>query len=120
MKPTYFLPFTTLRLAAAGLALSAFTTVAQPYDISWFKIAGGGGMQSTGGVYSLRWKLFSYRRILVALRRANPGCAGAEHHAHQHEHRTSLLAFAFYGMEPADDHKHFPSKLGHASGNPLR
>ena len=24
-----------------------------PYAIPWFKIAGGGGMQSTGGVYAL-------------------------------------------------------------------
>ena len=26
---------------------------AQPYAIDWFKIAGGGGLQSTGGVYSV-------------------------------------------------------------------
>jgi hypothetical protein len=39
-----------------GIAVFAFTglsTSAQQYEIPWFKIAGGGGMQSTGGVYSI-------------------------------------------------------------------
>src|SRR3954451_1280667 len=39
-----------------GIAVFAFTglsTSAQQYEIPWFKIAGGGGMLSTGGVYSI-------------------------------------------------------------------
>ncbi len=39
-------------LALALLAVSA-ATHAQQYAVPWFKIAGGGAMQSTGGVYTL-------------------------------------------------------------------
>ena len=35
------------------LALGALTASAQQYSVPWFKVAGGGGMQSTGGVYAL-------------------------------------------------------------------
>src|ERR1041385_4686000 len=37
----------------AAIGLIAFNAAAQQYAIPWFKIAGGGGMQSTGGVYAL-------------------------------------------------------------------
>ena len=41
-------------LLILGLATSgANSSYAQQYAIPWFKIAGGGGMQSTGGVYTL-------------------------------------------------------------------
>jgi hypothetical protein len=35
------------------VCLFALTAHAQQYAVPWFKIAGGGGMQSTGGVYAL-------------------------------------------------------------------
>lgn len=40
-------------LVLAGLLLANATLHAQTYSVPWFKIAGGGGMQSTGGVYAL-------------------------------------------------------------------
>jgi hypothetical protein len=33
------------------LLLAAGTACAQPYAIDWYKVAGGGGMTSTGGTY---------------------------------------------------------------------
>jgi hypothetical protein len=44
---------TRLCLILGTLALAACTAFAQQYEIPWFKIAGGGGVQSTGGVYAL-------------------------------------------------------------------
>ena len=45
----------TWRIFVALLALLAATIIAsaQPYSIDWYKVAGGGGMNSTGGVYSV-------------------------------------------------------------------
>ena len=40
-------------LCLAALCLSATAAMAQSYNIDWHKIAGGGGMNSTGGVYTL-------------------------------------------------------------------
>jgi hypothetical protein len=42
-----------LRLCVSAVFLFALTAAAEQYAIEWYKIAGGGGMQSTGGVYSL-------------------------------------------------------------------
>ncbi len=39
--------------ACMTLMLSTLYAHAQQYAVPWFKIAGGGGMQSTGGVYAL-------------------------------------------------------------------
>jgi hypothetical protein len=43
------------RLFVASMLLLQMPRLAsaQQYEIQWFKIAGGGGMQSTGGVYSI-------------------------------------------------------------------
>ena len=38
-------------LALAGTC--AASAIAQPYSIDWFKIAGGGGLNSTGGTYAV-------------------------------------------------------------------
>jgi len=51
-KQSLTIPF-RLPLAAALFVCMALTASAQQYEIPWFKIAGGGGMQSTGGVYAL-------------------------------------------------------------------
>ncbi len=42
-----------LRLGVSAVMLLAFTSAPGQYAIEWHKIAGGGGMQSTGGVYSV-------------------------------------------------------------------
>ena len=48
-----FIP-TALRLGVAAVSLLlALTAAAQQYAVPWFKIAGGGAMQSTGGVFAL-------------------------------------------------------------------
>jgi hypothetical protein len=40
-------------LGVLVVCIFALTSAAQQYATPWFKIAGGGGMQSTGGVYAL-------------------------------------------------------------------
>jgi hypothetical protein len=40
-------------VGALVVCLFSATAHAQQYNIPWFKIAGGGGMQSTGGVFAL-------------------------------------------------------------------
>lgn len=40
-------------LGVLVVCLFALSAAAQQYAVPWFKIAGGGGMQSTGGVYAL-------------------------------------------------------------------
>lgn len=40
-------------LGCSFLLLCGLRAHAQQYAVPWFKIAGGGGMQSTGGVYTL-------------------------------------------------------------------
>ena len=47
------LGFAVVLLAALNLQLSTTSAHAQQYAIPWFKIAGGGGLQSTGGVYAV-------------------------------------------------------------------
>ena len=42
-----------LWVAASMLAVFAAGAVAQPFSTDWFKVAGGGGSMSIGGVYSL-------------------------------------------------------------------
>ena len=43
----------TLRLGCLLATTFCLPALAQQYSIDWFKIAGGGGLNSTGGVYSL-------------------------------------------------------------------
>jgi len=50
---TFNLQLTALRFVVSAVCLLALSSSAQQYAIPWFKIAGGGGMQSTGGVYTL-------------------------------------------------------------------
>jgi len=44
---------TPLWLGGLIICLFALSAHAQQYAIEWYKIAGGGGMQSTGGTYTL-------------------------------------------------------------------
>jgi len=40
-------------LSIIPLLLAALTARAQPYSIDWYKVSGGGGMNSTGGAYQV-------------------------------------------------------------------
>src|SRR5262245_24716510 len=41
------------KFAAAAILLSAASAMAQPYEISWYTVDGGGGANSTGGTFSV-------------------------------------------------------------------